>query len=91
MRTIAVTILYVEAATNSSAVGYLIKQTSADIVCQAIRVVHKGNTFFSPSIPRRLHTRNRKKQVDLIREREPIKDKDQVVTLIRRSGCKETP
>jgi two-component system, NarL family, nitrate/nitrite response regulator NarL len=53
--------LYVEAATHSGAVGYLIKQTSAESVCLAIREVHKGNTFFSPSIPRRLHTRNRKK------------------------------
>ena len=52
---------YVEAAINSGAMGYLIKQTSAESVCRAIREVHKGNIFFSPSIPRRLHTRNRKK------------------------------
>ena len=45
--------VYVEAAINSGAMGYLIKQTSADSVCQAIREVHKGNTFFSPSIPER--------------------------------------
>jgi len=52
---------YVEEAVNSGAMGYLIKQTSADSVCSAIREVQKGNTFFSPSIPRRLHKRNRKK------------------------------
>ena len=46
---------YVEEATNSGAMGYLIKQTAADSVCLAIREVQKGNTFFSPSIPRRLH------------------------------------
>jgi DNA-binding NarL/FixJ family response regulator len=51
---------YVEAATTSGAMGYLIKQTSADSVCTAIREVHKGNTFFSPSIPSRLRKRNRK-------------------------------
>ena len=50
---------YVVEAVNSGAMGYLIKQTSADTVCHAIREVHKGNTFFSPSIPKRLHKRNR--------------------------------
>lgn len=49
---------YIEAAVNSGAMGYLIKHTSADCVCQAIREVHKGNTFFSPSIPKRLHKRD---------------------------------
>lgn len=55
---------YVEAATDSGAMGYLIKQTSADDVCSAIRAVLEGNTFFSPSIPRRLHKRGRKAQLD---------------------------
>jgi DNA-binding NarL/FixJ family response regulator len=50
---------YIVEAINSGAMGYLIKQTSADNVCTAIREVHKGNTFFSPSIPKRLHKRNR--------------------------------
>lgn len=52
---------YVEAATASGAMGYLIKQTSADSICSAIRAVQKGSTFFSPSIPDRLHKRNREK------------------------------
>jgi DNA-binding NarL/FixJ family response regulator len=52
---------YIIEAVNSGAMGYLIKQTSADNVCHAIREVHKGNTFFSPSIPKRLRHRNRKK------------------------------
>ena len=51
---------YIVEAVNSGAMGYLIKHTSADTVCGAIREVHKGNTFFSPSIPKRLHTRNGK-------------------------------
>jgi len=55
---------YIVEAVNSGAMGYLIKQTSADCVCHAIREVQKGNTFFSPSIPKRLHKRNRKKQMD---------------------------
>ncbi len=51
---------YIVEAVNSGAMGYLIKQTSADTVCSAIREVQKGNTFFSPSIPKRLHKRNAK-------------------------------
>jgi DNA-binding NarL/FixJ family response regulator len=49
---------YIVEAVKSGAKGYLIKQTSADDVCNAIREVHKGNTFFSPSIPKRLHKAN---------------------------------
>ena len=51
---------YIVEAVNSGAKGYLIKQTSADNVCDAIREVQKGKTFFSPSIPKRLHKRNPK-------------------------------
>jgi DNA-binding NarL/FixJ family response regulator len=51
---------YIVAAVNSGAMGYLIKQTSAGTVCNAIREVHKGNTFFSASIPKHLHLRNQK-------------------------------
>jgi len=52
---------YVEEAAKSGARGYLIKHTPVDSLCQAIREVHKGNTFLSPSIPKRLHKRYRKK------------------------------
>jgi DNA-binding NarL/FixJ family response regulator len=52
---------YIVEAVNSGAMGYLIKQTSADTVCGAIREVHKGNTFFSSSIPKRLRQRKLKK------------------------------
>ena len=45
---------YVKNATDSGAVGFLLKQTSAHDVCQAIREVHQGKTFFSPFISRRL-------------------------------------
>jgi DNA-binding NarL/FixJ family response regulator len=48
---------YVEQVTALGAAGYLIKQTSARVLSQAIREVRKGNTFFSPSIARRLHHR----------------------------------
>ena len=55
---------YVVEAVNSGAMGYLIKHASAGTVCHAIREVQKGNTFFSPSIPKRLRTRNGKKSRD---------------------------
>src|ERR1700690_4215708 len=44
---------YVKNATESGAMGFLLKQTSAHEVCLAIREVQKGNKFFSPSISRR--------------------------------------
>jgi DNA-binding NarL/FixJ family response regulator len=44
---------YVKNATESGAMGFLLKQTSAHDVCRAIREVHKGKKFFSPSISRR--------------------------------------
>jgi DNA-binding NarL/FixJ family response regulator len=44
---------YVKNATDSGAVGFLLKQTSAHEVCRAIREVQKGKTFFSPSISKR--------------------------------------
>jgi DNA-binding NarL/FixJ family response regulator len=44
---------YVKNATDSGAMGFLLKQTSAHDVCRAIREVQKGKTFFSPSISKR--------------------------------------
>jgi DNA-binding NarL/FixJ family response regulator len=43
---------YVKSATESGASGFLLKQTSAHDVCRAIREVHQGKTFFSPSMAR---------------------------------------
>jgi DNA-binding NarL/FixJ family response regulator len=45
---------YVKNATESGAMGFLLKQTSSHVVCEAIREVQKGETFFSPYISRRL-------------------------------------
>lgn len=44
---------YVEKVASLGAAGYLIKQTSAHFLAEAIREVVKGNTFFSPSIAKR--------------------------------------
>jgi len=45
---------YVKGATEAGALGFVLKQTSAHDVCRAIREVHKGRTFFSPAMSRRL-------------------------------------
>jgi DNA-binding NarL/FixJ family response regulator len=50
---------YVEQAIDMGAAGYLLKQTSAHVLSEAIREVHKGGTFFSPSIAKRLRSRVR--------------------------------
>ena len=44
---------YVKKATESGARGFLLKQSTVHDVCLAIREVHKGKQFFSPSISRR--------------------------------------
>ena len=46
---------YIRQVVMLGAAGYLIKQTSADLLARAIREVQKGNTFFSPSIANRIH------------------------------------
>jgi len=60
---------YVIEAMNAGAMGYLIKQTSTDSVCDAIRTVHAGAAAFSPSIPRHLRITNPKNTTALIRKR----------------------
>ena len=45
---------YVERATAVGAVGFLEKQTSAEILAQAIQEVAKGKTFISPIIAKRI-------------------------------------
>jgi DNA-binding NarL/FixJ family response regulator len=46
---------YVQHATESGAMGYLLKQTSsARDVCRAIREIQKGKTVFSPSITKHM-------------------------------------
>jgi len=45
---------YIKEAADSGAVGFLLKQTSSHIVCEAIREIQKGNKFFGPAITKRL-------------------------------------
>lgn len=48
---------YVTRVAALGAAGYLIKQTSAHFLSEAIREVQKGKTFFSPSVAKRIHKR----------------------------------
>lgn len=48
---------YIQRVLDVGAVGFLIKQTSAQCLSKAIREVKKGNTFFSPSIAKRIQER----------------------------------
>jgi DNA-binding NarL/FixJ family response regulator len=45
---------YVTQLLEAGATGYLVKQTAAADLLRAIREVHLGNAFFSPSIAKRL-------------------------------------
>jgi DNA-binding NarL/FixJ family response regulator len=47
---------YIRQVVLLGAAGYLIKQSSADLLSKAIREVQKGNLFFSPSIADRLRS-----------------------------------
>ena len=51
---------YVEKVAALGATGFLLKQTSSDVLAKAIREVQKGNTFFSPAISRRVQARSQK-------------------------------
>lgn len=48
---------YVDEAIRIGAAGYLIKQTSAHVLPEAIRKAHDGQTFLDPSISKRLGER----------------------------------
>ena len=62
---------YILQATAAGAVGYLIKQTSSHDLCTAIREVHAGKTFFSPSVSRHLRHQYQKspERAGLIKKR----------------------
>ena len=53
---------YVEQMIGLGAAGFLLKQTSSHVLATAIREVQKGNTFFSPSVAKRLHGQTQQSQ-----------------------------
>ena len=50
---------YVQQIVKAGASGYLIKQTAANDLLEALRAVQQGNNFYSPAIARRLRQRGR--------------------------------
>lgn len=48
---------YIERMSLAGVVGFLEKQTSAEILAKAIREIAQGNSFFSPSIAQRLRAK----------------------------------
>jgi DNA-binding NarL/FixJ family response regulator len=46
---------YIDRVATVGAVGFLIKQTSAQILARAIHEVMEGKTFYSPKVAKRLH------------------------------------
>lgn len=61
---------FVKQVTELGAAGFLLKHTSSAVVAKAIREVKKGNTFFSPSIAKRLLAAD---SMSLNREGQPAK------------------
>src|SRR6266699_3008790 len=53
---------YVDQVSLLGAAGFLLKQTSSHVLATAIREVQKGNTFYSPSISKRVRDRDRTSQ-----------------------------
>ncbi len=45
---------YVDQLMLLGVLGYLTKQTSAEMVAKAVRTIHSGGTFFSPSVAKHL-------------------------------------
>src|SRR2546428_3171690 len=51
---------YIEQVAGLGAAGFLLKQTSSEVLAKAIREVQNGNAFFSPSISKRVRDRSQK-------------------------------
>jgi len=62
---------YVRQVMEAGAAGYLVKHSAADDLLTAIREVHRGNAFFSPSIAKRIRDNYR---ASFIRGGAPRKD-----------------
>ena len=52
--------VHIEQVMAAGASGYVVKQVSSQILAKAIREIHKGNTFFRPSIAKRAQDKGQK-------------------------------
>lgn len=53
--------VYIAEAINAGAIGYLIKHTAANYVCEAIREANLGRAFFTPEVSKHLRQPKLKK------------------------------
>jgi len=65
---------YIKSATESGAVGFLLKQAAACVLSEGIREVNKGHTFFGPFISKFIPERERK-SLDRSGRSKPRKDR----------------
>ena len=77
---------YVQEATNAGAVGFLIKQSSAQNVCEAIREVQKGNRYFSPSVGKRLQNGASQNRNGTLKPRSPLSSREMEVLQLIAEG-----
>lgn len=78
---------YLSEATNAGATGFLIKQSSGRSVCDAIREVHRGNKFFSPSVEKRLRELNESAKGSSLRAgRKPLTSREMEVLQLIAEG-----
>lgn len=70
---------YVEQAIEAGASGYLLKQSSANMLCRAIRDVQKGKTVFSPSIAKRMSARKLEDSAGLLKKIRTLTPREQEV------------
>ena len=70
---------HVQQALGAGAAAYLLKQTAAEDVVEAIREVAKGNAFFSPAIAKRLREQS-------MRSDNPDAPREQNVELTQREA-----
>lgn len=63
---------HVQQALSAGAAAYLLKQTAAEDVVQAIREVLNGNAYFSPAIAKRLREQTRQEPGDVQQSRPDV-------------------
>lgn len=50
--------IHIEAVMAAGAAAYLLKHTAAAEICRAVREVHNGNAYFSPTVAERLRAKS---------------------------------
>lgn len=64
--------VHIEAVMAAGAAAYLLKNTAAAEICEAVREVHKGNAYFSPTVAERLRAKSISKLEQPAVKKEPL-------------------